>query len=73
MHEKHKTWEARELLTIMYFNKNVKRETKFSKEGEAYVKVTNPKFKQRDEIVRDVPVAPTYGKLWSHLDFSDNI
>ena len=47
----------------MYFNKNVKRETKFSKEGEAYVKVTNPKFKQRDEIVRDVLVAPTYGKL----------
>ena len=37
------------------------RITQISKEGEAYIKVTYPKFKLEEEVVRDIAVPPTYG------------
>jgi len=33
-----------------------------SKNGEAYIKVTYPKFKFGEEIMREVAVPPTYGE-----------
>ena len=35
-----------------------------SKEGEAYAKVTYPKLKLGEEVVREVAVPPTYGELY---------
>ena len=45
----------------MHFNENLKRETQKSKEGKEYYSVTYPKFKLGEEVVREVPVPPTYG------------
>ena len=49
-------------MAILHFNENVHRETQTKKDGEEYVKVTWPKFKLGEEVVRRVAVAPTYGK-----------
>ena len=39
------------------------RQTQQSDDGDAYYKVTYPKFKLGEEVVREVAVPPTYGKL----------
>ena len=41
---------------------NLNRETKMTKNGTPYYSVTFPKFKLGEEVVRNVPVAPSYGK-----------
>ena len=50
----------RHILASLHLTSNNKP-TKISDDGEEYVKVTYPKFKLGDEVVREVPVPPTYG------------
>ena len=40
----------------------MKRETHQSNDGSDYIKVTYPKFKLGEEVVREVAVLPTYSK-----------
>ena len=51
----------RHILASLHFNENVQRQTKISVDGEEYLKVTYPKFKLGDEVVREVTVPPTFG------------
>ena len=51
----------RHILASPHFNENVQRQTKISDDGEECLKVTYPKFKLGDEVVREVTVPPTYG------------
>ena len=48
---------------MLHFNENINRQTKTAENGEEYFRVTYPKFKLGDEVVREVAVPPTYGKL----------
>ena len=48
-------------MASLHFNENVNRQTKISDDGEEYFRVTHPKFKLGDEVVRQVTVPPTYG------------
>lgn len=52
----------RHVLASLHFNENLQRQTKKSDKGEDYLKVTYPKFKLGEEVVREVPVSPTYGE-----------
>lgn len=54
----------RHILACLHFNENIKRDPKKTKEGYTYYHVTYPKFKLGDEVVREVPVIPTYGKCY---------
>ena len=56
-------WCHRHILASLHFNENVKRQTKRSDDGEEYYKVTYPKFKLGEEVVREVAVPLTYGKF----------
>ena len=56
-------WFIRHVLASLHFNENVHRECQISKDGTPYMKVTYPKFKLGDEVVREVAVPPTYGML----------
>ena len=49
-------------VSLPHFNENVQRATQVSKNGEAYIKVTYPKFKLGEEVMREVAVTPTYGE-----------
>lgn len=53
----------RHILASLHFNENVKRQIKTSDDGDEYFRVTYPKFKLGEEVVRKVVVPPTYGKL----------
>lgn len=53
----------RHILASFYFNENIYRDTQMSKDGKEYVRVTYPKFKLGEEIVREVASPPTYGKI----------
>ena len=44
----------RHILASLHFNENVHRECQTSKDGTPYMKVTYPKFKLGDEVVREV-------------------
>ena len=48
-------------MACLHFNENVCRQTRKTKEGEPYIKVTFPKYKLGEELVREIAVAPTYG------------
>ena len=52
----------RHILASLHFNENVHRDTQLTKEGEKYYKVTYPKFKLGEEVVREVAKPPTYSK-----------
>lgn len=52
----------RTALAILHFNENLRRDGQKSKTGEQYRKVTYPKYKLGEEIVREVKRPPTYGK-----------
>ena len=52
----------RNILASLHFNENIKRETKKTNTGNSYYRVTYPKFKFGEEVVREVPVPPTYSK-----------
>ena len=53
----------RHILASLHFNENVKRETQTDKNGKPYYQVSYPKFKLGEEVVREVAVPPTYGRL----------
>ena len=53
----------RHILASLHFNENVKRQAKTSDDGQEYFRVTYPKYKLGEEVVRKVVVPPTYGKL----------
>jgi hypothetical protein len=53
----------RHILATLHFNENVNRSTKTTRDGKNYVSVTYPKFKFGQEVVRNIPVPPTYGML----------
>ncbi|XP_068704429.1 uncharacterized protein [Montipora foliosa] len=52
---------SRHILAVLHFNENVNRQTKTAENGDEYFRVTYPKFKLGDEVVREVAVPPTYG------------
>ncbi|CAB3981316.1 Hypothetical predicted protein [Paramuricea clavata] len=52
---------CRHILACLHFNENVHRETKTSKTGTPYIRVTYPKFKLGEEMVREIAVPATYG------------
>ena len=54
---------CRHILASLHFNENVKRQKLTSEDGQEYYKVTYPKFKLGEEVVREVEVPPTYGEL----------
>jgi len=37
-------------------------------DGRTYTHVTYPKFKQGEEVVREIGVPPTYGKITCYLN-----
>ncbi|KAK2552479.1 hypothetical protein P5673_026573 [Acropora cervicornis] len=51
---------CRHILASLHFNENVAREDQTSRDGEIYYRVTYPKFKLGEEVVREVSVPPTY-------------
>ena len=53
----------RHIMACLHFNENVCRQTKKTKEGVPYFKVTFPKYKLGDELVREIALAPTYGNV----------
>lgn len=55
------------VLASLHFHENVHRECQTSKDGTQYMKVTYPKFKLGDEVVREVAVPPTYGEYVKYL------
>ena len=52
----------RHILASLHFNENVQRETQVGKNGLEYIKVSYPKYKLGEEVVRDVKTPPPYGK-----------
>lgn len=56
------SYSCRHILASLHFNENIQRETQVSKEGKEYIRVTYPKFKLGEEVVREVSRPPTYGE-----------
>ena len=57
------------MLPSLQFNENLRRNTKKTEEGRAYVNVIYPKFKMGEEDVREVAKRPTYGMYVQHLHY----
>ena len=55
---------SRHVLASLHFNENVRRGGKLSSQGEKLYRVTYPKYKLGEEVVREVTVPPTYGMLY---------
>ncbi|XP_068760564.1 uncharacterized protein [Montipora capricornis] len=58
------------ILASLHFNENLLRETKKTENGKDYYKVTYPKFKLGEEVVREIAVPPTYdyvAEIWKDL------
>ena len=53
---------SRHILASLHYNENVQRETETGKDGKPYYRVSYPKFKLGEEVVREVAVPPTYGE-----------
>ena len=53
----------RHILASLHFNENIQRETQLSRDGNEYIRVTYPKFKLGEEVVREVACPPTYGMI----------
>ena len=51
---------SRHILACLHFNANLRRETQVSKDGKPYMRVTYPKFKLGEKVVREVACAPSY-------------
>lgn len=50
----------RHILVSLHFNENLHRDAQLTKNGEKYYKVTYPKYKLGEEVVREVASPPTY-------------
>ena len=59
----------RNILASLHFNENVKREAHKKKNGEICYKVTWPKFKEEEDVVRKVSVPQSYGIFYYILIF----
>lgn len=55
---------SRHILASLHFNENLRRETQTSSDGKEYIRVTYPKFKLGEEVVREVASPPSYGNYW---------
>ena len=55
----------RHIIAILHFNENLNRKSKKTTDGHTYYSVSYAKFKLGDEVVREVPVPPTYGNMFS--------
>lgn len=53
----------RHILASLHFNENLHRDTQVTRDGKKYFRITYPKFKLGEEVVREVATPPTYGKL----------
>lgn len=51
---------SRHILDSLRFNENLQRETQRASDGREYIRVTYPKFKMGEEVVREVLCPPTY-------------
>lgn len=61
---------CRHILASLHFNENLLRETKKTEDGKDYYKVSYPKFKLGEEVVREIAVPPTYdyvAEIWKDL------
>ena len=54
----------RHILASVHFNENLNQKSQKSKNGNEYIHITYPKFKLGDEVLKEVPVLPTYGQFW---------
>ena len=54
---------SRRILAAIHFNFNLKRESKADAHGKPKLKVTYPKFKNGEVIVREMKVEPNHGNL----------
>lgn len=52
----------RHILAILHFNENLMRQPQCTKDGRTYYRVTYPKYKLGEEVVKHVPSPPTYSK-----------
>lgn len=52
---------CRHIIASLHFNENLKRSPRTTEDGRTYTHVTYPKFKQGEEVVREIGVPPTYG------------
>jgi len=52
----------RHILASLHFNENVQRAAQLGKNGHEYIKVSYPKYKLGEEVVRDVKTPPSYGE-----------
>jgi len=53
----------RHILASLDFNENLQRDTKLTKDGEKYFKVTYPEYKLGEEVVPKVASPPTYSEF----------
>ena len=53
----------RHIIASLHFNENLKCSPRTTEDGRTYTHVTYPKFKQGEEVVREMGVPPTYGKI----------
>ena len=56
------TFFKRHILASLCFNENLQRETQRKFDGKEYIRITYPKFKIGEEVVREVACPPTYSK-----------
>ena len=54
----------RTILAALHFNYNLHRETKLDKEKNPKLKVSYPKFKEEEAVVREVKIKQNYGKYF---------
>ena len=53
---------SRHALATLHFNENLQRKPQTSKDEKVYFKVSYPKYKLGEEVVRHISLTPTYGK-----------
>ena len=55
-------YNSRHALATLHFNENLQRKPQTSKDEKVYFKVSYPKYKLGEEVVRHISLTPTYGK-----------
>ncbi|XP_063042841.1 uncharacterized protein LOC134437278 [Engraulis encrasicolus] len=51
---------CRHILAVLHFNENLRRQPQRTKDGRTYYKVTYPKYRLGEEVVKHIPSPPTY-------------
>lgn len=54
----------RHVLVLSHFNENSNRQKKTAKDGHVYTKVVYPKYQLGAEIVKEIPLPPTYSMYY---------